>query len=115
MEQIMAILDKVVDTYDHLCTAQIWNSTNKSGPCATPFMVADHKCWNCNGTDHQASSCPKPCNKALYDKNYKSFKEAKKLTSKCSLSKTKGGGDKVKGTDYTVWEEGGPNWSHAPK
>jgi len=28
MEQIKAILDKAVDTYDKLCTALIWNSTS---------------------------------------------------------------------------------------
>ena len=27
MEQIKAILDKAVDTYDSLCTAQVWNRT----------------------------------------------------------------------------------------
>ena len=28
MEQIKAILDKAVDTYEKLCTVQIWSSTS---------------------------------------------------------------------------------------
>ena len=59
MEQIEAILDKAVDTYNKLCTAQIWSSTSKGGPRAAASVAVDRKCWNCNGSDHQAQTCPK--------------------------------------------------------
>ena len=59
MEQIEAILDKAVDTYDKLCTAQIWNSMGKGGPHTAASVTVERKCWNCNGSDHQAQTCPK--------------------------------------------------------
>ena len=39
MDQIKAVLDKVVDTYDNLCTTQIWNHTTKAGPSASNLVV----------------------------------------------------------------------------
>ena len=78
MEEIEAILDKAVDTYDKLCTSQIWNSTSNGGPRAAASVAVNRKCWNCNGSDHQAQTCPKAQNKALFEKNCKSFQEAKK-------------------------------------
>ena len=52
MEQIEAILDKAVDMYNMLCTAQICNSTGKGGPHAVALVAVERKCWNCNGSDH---------------------------------------------------------------
>jgi hypothetical protein len=101
MEQIKAILDKAVDTYDKLCTAQIWNSTNNGGPRAVTSVAVNRKCWNCNGSDHQAQTCPKAQNKALFEKNRKAFQEAKKSGNKDGATTTRGGSDNVDGTDNT--------------
>ena len=82
MEQIKAILDKAVDTYDKLCTAQIWNSTSKGGPCAATFVTVDKKCWNCNGSDHQAQTCPKAQNKSLLRRIARLFKRQRNRGTK---------------------------------
>ena len=66
MKKIDAILDKAVDTYDKLCTAQICNSTGKGGSCTAASVSVERKYWNCNGSDHQAQTCPKAQNKALF-------------------------------------------------
>jgi hypothetical protein len=74
LEQIEAILDKAMDQYDNLCNAQLWNRVSRGGPSALNSIVDQvHKCWNCNGDDHQAKQCPKPKNKDLYNKNQKAF------------------------------------------
>ena len=78
MEQIKDILDKAVDTYDKLCTAQIWNRMGKGGSCVAASVTVERKCWNHNGSDHQAQTCPKTQNKAIFEKNSKASQEAMK-------------------------------------
>ncbi len=72
MEQIKAILDKAVDIYKKHCIAQIWNSMGKGGPHTAASVTVERKCWNCNDPDHQAQTCPKLQNKALFEMNHKS-------------------------------------------
>jgi hypothetical protein len=106
MEQIEAILEKAVDMYDKLSTAQVWNRTSKGGPSAmSGTIVEDVDCWNCNGKGHQSKECTKPRNKALWEKNFKAFKEKRRTGG--------GGGSKGKGKtdspDYNrkQWETHG--------
>ena len=48
IEQIEVILDKAVDTYNNLCTPQVWNRTTKAGPSALNLVVQlIDNCWNC--------------------------------------------------------------------
>jgi hypothetical protein len=86
----LAILEKAVDMYDKLSTAQVWNRTSKGGPSAmSGTIVEDVDCWNCNGKGHQSKECTKPRNKALWEKNFKAFKEKRRTGG--------GGGSKGKG------------------
>jgi hypothetical protein len=79
MEQIEGILRKAVDMYDKLCLGGLWNATTKGGPRALNSIVeAVDICWNCNGKGHRSKECTKPKNKALFEKNFKAFKEAKR-------------------------------------
>jgi len=79
MEQIDGILRKAVDMYDKLCLGGLWNATTKGGPRALNSIVeAVDSCWNCNAKGHKSKECTKPKNKALFEKNYKAFKEAKR-------------------------------------
>jgi hypothetical protein len=78
MEQIDGILCKAVDMYDKLCLGGLWNATSKGGPQAFNSIVgAVNICWNCNGKGHKSKECPKPRNKALFEKNFKAFKEVR--------------------------------------
>ena len=74
VEQIKTILDKAVDTYDKLCTAQIWNSMGKGGPCAAASVAVERKCWNCNGSDHQAKLVPRHKTKPFFRRIPRLFK-----------------------------------------
>jgi hypothetical protein len=79
MEQIEAIFDKAIDQYDKLCLAQVWNQTTKGGPSAhhlNSIVDAVDKCWNCNQEGHQARQCPKPRNKATFEKNLCAYKDS---------------------------------------
>ena len=105
LEQIEAILDKALDMYDKLSIAQVWNGTTKGGPrvnSATAGNSGNLKkiCWNYNGTDHQARTCPKPRNKTLFEKNRKTFNEAKASNSGGTAVFKGGGAPKLEGADY---------------
>ena len=78
MEQIEAILEKAVDVYDKLCTAQIWNRTTRGGPSALNSIVqVDIDCWNCSGKGHQAKDCPKDHNPDVYKRNFEAWKSSR--------------------------------------
>ena len=78
MEQIEAILDKAVNTYDKLCTAQVWNKTTRGGPSALNSIVQEvAECWNCGGKGHQAKDCSKQRNPEVYKKNFEAWKSSR--------------------------------------
>ena len=79
MEQIEGIIEKAIDTYDILCTAQIWNKTTKGGPSALKSIVnAVRRCWNCEEEGCSLEKCPKPRNPAVIAKNKKAFYKNKR-------------------------------------
>ena len=105
LEQIEAILEKALDMYDKLSIAQVWNGTTKGGPRVNSATAGNSGtltkiCWNCNGTDHQARTCPKPRNKTLFEKNRKAFHEAKASNSGGTAVSKDGGAPKPDGANY---------------
>jgi hypothetical protein len=101
MEQIGAILDNAVDMYDNLCKAQIWNRTTNGRPSALNNIVQMvDDCWNCNGKGHRATNYPKPRNKALFEKNFTAYHEAKEKGTG-GENKGSGGGDGGTSGNYT--------------
>lgn len=61
---------------------------NKSSFNAASIVQDLRKCFNCDDTDHLANECPKPRNKALFDKNMKEFREKKKKQAKGESDKS---------------------------
>ena len=49
-----------------------------TGATDTAAVVVPRHCWNCNSTEHQLKSCPKPRNHGTIDANKKRFNAIKK-------------------------------------
>ena len=82
---IDSILSLATNTYSRLKTSEEWNVPAPSKAKAlvgahTHNADALHKCWNCDGDDHQYSvqACPKPFDEKRFKANKKAFYDAKK-------------------------------------
>jgi hypothetical protein len=118
MEQIEPIFDKAIDQYDKLCLAQVWNRTTKGGPSAhhlNSIVDAVDKCWNCNQEGHQARQCPKPRNKATFEKNLRAYKDSVRSRGgggQGGSGSGGGGGDKKDGPAKGTPEYHRKQWEH---
>ena len=82
MDKLEAVLEKAVDVYDKLCTAQLWIKPGRGGGNALNSIVqAVSVCWNCGESGHRVGECKKPRDQKTIDKNKKAFMEAKKNSS----------------------------------
>lgn len=113
MERIEAILDKAVDTYDKLSTAQLWNKTTKGGPHAGAAAGGLPTCWNCGKPGCSVRNCPQPLDQAKIAKAKKEWWERRNSRQSGGGGGGTNGGRPAKpsgsGPDYQrkVWEASG--------
>ena len=81
LEKIEAILDKAVDVYDKLCTAQVWiKPTCGGGNKLNPISHQVNLCWNRIQNNHHMEQCTQPRNEGNIMKNMKVWQEQKTQT-----------------------------------
>lgn len=78
MEKIEAILEKAVDQYDKLCTAQKWNVVKGKPYAGLAAGGGETICWNCEQPGCTVGKCPKPRDQARINKNKQAFEERKR-------------------------------------
>ncbi len=71
-----AFLEKGINVYDKLCTAQVWiKPTCRGGNVLNTIAHQVNECWNCSQNDHHIEQCTQTRNEGNFSKNKMAWQE----------------------------------------